>query len=929
VGGSLPLLGSAAAGTASTIFTQTQAPGVALATDSGNGSDTTGPAAPVVALATDSGTGGDLISNDGTLALSGMEAGATVAYSVDGGTTWTGSFAAVEGSNTVLVRQTDIAGNASPAATLTFTLDTLASISIDAISLDDTITAAESAQNLTVSGIVSGVEAGRHVTIMLDGFAYDAVVLAGGGWSTTIDRHDVEPLIDGGLYGVSASVSDGAGNNASDSRNVTINRSGDDVIVSIADGLDDLFDGGAGINAVDYGSSSSDLTVDLSTSPGTANGADIGTDTLISIRDVTTGSGDDQITGSTDDNVISTGAGDDNITYVIGGGDDVIDGGTGSDVLAVEVADSTLIAPFNVTVTGGATLAIDTAAGSTPQVTGIEGLQLVLGAGDDQITLTGDLGAAGLSQVVVDADGGDDQIDASGVTGTTSLTLTSGAGSDSIIGSAGSDTISTGADDDNITYYIGGGDDIVDGGDDFDILSVEAADPTLTTPVNVTVTGGATLAIDTATGSNPQVVDIEGLQLLLGAGDDQITLTGDLGTAGVSQVVVDADGGDDQIDASGVTGATSLTLASGDGSDSIIGSAGSDTISAGAGDDNITYYIGGGNDLVDGGDDFDILSVEVADPTLTTPVNVTVTGGATFAIDTAAGTNPQATGIEGLQLVLGAGDDQITLTGDLGTAGVSQVAVDAGDGDNQIDASGVTGATSLTLTSGDGSDSIIGSAGADMISTGAGDDNVTYYIGGGNDIVDGGSDFDILSLEVADPTLTAAVNVTVTGGATLAIDTAAGPDPQVTGIEGLQLLLGAGDDLVTLTGEFGAAGVSQVAVNAGDGDNQIDASGVIGAITMVINGGAGSDRITGTGADDLISGGGGADTFVQDDSFGTDTITDFQTGQDKIDLAAGVTATLDTVSTPGQTIISVDVGVIHYGTINVAGVVTMTDIQFH
>ena len=45
-------------------------------------------------------------------------------YSVDGGTTWTGSFTAVEGANTVEVRQTDVAGNVSAVGTLTFTLDT-------------------------------------------------------------------------------------------------------------------------------------------------------------------------------------------------------------------------------------------------------------------------------------------------------------------------------------------------------------------------------------------------------------------------------------------------------------------------------------------------------------------------------------------------------------------------------------------------------------------------------------------------------------------------------------------------------------------------------------------------------------------------------------------------------------------------------------
>ena len=79
--------------------------------------------APGVSLTNDTGTSNsDLITSDGTLTLANIEAGATVQYSVDGGTTWTGSFTAVEGANTVEVRQTDIAGNTSAVGTLTFTL---------------------------------------------------------------------------------------------------------------------------------------------------------------------------------------------------------------------------------------------------------------------------------------------------------------------------------------------------------------------------------------------------------------------------------------------------------------------------------------------------------------------------------------------------------------------------------------------------------------------------------------------------------------------------------------------------------------------------------------------------------------------------------------------------------------------------------------
>ncbi|WP_221623759.1 hypothetical protein, partial [Burkholderia stagnalis] len=70
----------------------------------------TSAAAPGVALTTDSGSNAsDHVTNAGTLNLTGVETGATVEYSIDGGHTWSTSFSAVEGVNDVQVRQTDIA----------------------------------------------------------------------------------------------------------------------------------------------------------------------------------------------------------------------------------------------------------------------------------------------------------------------------------------------------------------------------------------------------------------------------------------------------------------------------------------------------------------------------------------------------------------------------------------------------------------------------------------------------------------------------------------------------------------------------------------------------------------------------------------------------------------------------------------------------
>ena len=93
------------------------------------------PAVPGVSLLNDTGVSAtDLITRVGTLSLSGVETGAKVEYSGNGGTTWTTSYAPAQGRNTVTVRQTDVAGNVSGLGTLVFTFDTTATV-VSSVSL--------------------------------------------------------------------------------------------------------------------------------------------------------------------------------------------------------------------------------------------------------------------------------------------------------------------------------------------------------------------------------------------------------------------------------------------------------------------------------------------------------------------------------------------------------------------------------------------------------------------------------------------------------------------------------------------------------------------------------------------------------------------------------------------------------------------------
>ncbi|RZJ62604.1 MAG: hypothetical protein EON49_01730, partial [Acidovorax sp.] len=91
--------------------------------------DTTPPAAPTIALdqdtaGTQTGSSSDAYTRNGSYTAGGVEQGAVVQYSQDG-TNWSASKpTAVEGANTISVRQIDAAGNVSGSNSVSFTLDT-------------------------------------------------------------------------------------------------------------------------------------------------------------------------------------------------------------------------------------------------------------------------------------------------------------------------------------------------------------------------------------------------------------------------------------------------------------------------------------------------------------------------------------------------------------------------------------------------------------------------------------------------------------------------------------------------------------------------------------------------------------------------------------------------------------------------------------
>uniref|UniRef100_UPI0038921038 BapA/Bap/LapF family prefix-like domain-containing protein n=1 Tax=Acinetobacter baumannii TaxID=470 RepID=UPI0038921038 len=132
--------------------------------------DTISPQAPTVILTIDSGSDNkDGITNKGDYTVSGIEDGATVEYSTDGGKTWSADKpVAQEGENSISVRQTDKAGNVSDSTEIKFTLDTKANAPSVTLTTDS---GSDNKDGITNKGdyTVSGIEDGATVEYSTDG----------------------------------------------------------------------------------------------------------------------------------------------------------------------------------------------------------------------------------------------------------------------------------------------------------------------------------------------------------------------------------------------------------------------------------------------------------------------------------------------------------------------------------------------------------------------------------------------------------------------------------------------------------------------------------------------------------------------------------------------------------------------------------------
>ncbi|HGD9342408.1 TPA: Ig-like domain-containing protein [Escherichia coli] len=134
---------------------------------------------------------------------------------------------------------------------------TAVAVSINAITADDVINAAEKGAALTLSGSTSGVEAGQTVTVTFGGKTYTASVAANGSWSTTVPATDMAALRDGDAS-AQANVSNVNGNSATTTHAYSVDATAPTVTINTIAGDDILNAAEAGAALTITGSSTAE-----------------------------------------------------------------------------------------------------------------------------------------------------------------------------------------------------------------------------------------------------------------------------------------------------------------------------------------------------------------------------------------------------------------------------------------------------------------------------------------------------------------------------------------------------------------------------------------------------------------------------------------------------------------------------------------------
>ncbi|HID3970688.1 TPA: Ig-like domain-containing protein [Enterobacter cloacae] len=192
--------------------------------------------------------------------------------------------ALTDGTVTLSATITDSAGNSSTQTHDVVVNTASVALTVNTVSDDDVINAAEAGSSLVINGSSAQFASGTQVTVTLNGKSYTASIQSDGSWTTTVPAADVGALADGASYQVSVSAQDSAGNSASATHGISVDTTSPVVSIATLSGDDVLNAAEAQQPLTVHGSSSAEagqtVTVTLGGKTYTATVANDGTWTL-------------------------------------------------------------------------------------------------------------------------------------------------------------------------------------------------------------------------------------------------------------------------------------------------------------------------------------------------------------------------------------------------------------------------------------------------------------------------------------------------------------------------------------------------------------------------------------------------------------------------------------------------------------------------
>ncbi len=486
-------------------------------------------------------------------------------------------------------------------------------------------------------------------------------------------------------------------------------------------------------------------------------------------------------------------------------------------------------------------------------------LTLTAGAGDNTLRFrgAGDRSAAGLVLDDVRLYAASGRPGGALAGGAGNDDLRGGTGDDTLTGGTGDDTLAGGAGDDSYVFARGDGQDVIRDGIGTDTLAFAAG-----------IRPDEVRAVD---GARNLVLEIAGT-------GDRIDLGAPAGPEMGIRRVTFADGT--------VWTQTALIALSraGTGRDDVLrGSASDDSLSGGAGDD---WLVGlSGADTLDGGAGHDRLEGGTGDDTYLFAADGghdrILDAGGTDAVVLAPGLAPSDLAVTqsrdgaDLALVVKATGARLTIENALGGGRIEAVRFADGTVWTVADLLGRTATfDDDALTGDDGADVMAGSLGNDSLSGGRGDDIYRFARGDGSDVIHDRSDSAADRLEISGY---AAAEVSfhrlTADGADVAIRFS-GTTDQIVIVDALAPD-GAGIETVALTGG--------PAFSVADIRRAILASRTTAGNDVVI-GTDGADTLAGGRGDDLLRGAGGNDTYLYRRGDGDDRIDAVGAGTDTVSL---------------------------------------------